>query len=190
MKIQTKRIIAGLGLAAGLVAASNVSAETATINASVVVDGSLNVSVLSPLDYGTIAAIGHGVDVATLTISSDPAVAPAAVNTANAKIIIIVDGTPADVLVSNAAPMYALTVTPPAATTATDPSTVSAHTFDVDNFSMYAHTEGNSQTFGTTTDATGNLGFNIGADLITDTAVVGAYDNTTYTSTFDYTINY
>ena len=190
MKIQTKRIIAGLGLAAGLVAASNVSAEDAIINASVVVDGSLDVAVLSPLDYGTIAAIGALGEAATLTISADPAVAPSVVDDTAAKIIIIVDGTPADVLVSNAAPNYLLTVTPPAATTATDPSTVSTHEFDVDNFTIYAHTEGNNQTFGTTTDATGNLGFNIGADLATDGVVVGAYDNTTYTSTFTYTVAY
>ncbi len=187
----------------GMVAMTTSQAATQSVSASVVVNNTITMAVNAPLDFGTVAAFANDnttAEIATMTIPADPA---AAITTANgasgtARIIPLVNGSPADVSVSGAAPNYALNVSVAAATPdLTDPSGTAPNGFTMGTFTQYAYLEGNNQTFGSTTDATGALGLNIGATISTVTPAGGAaadnavaYTDATYTGTFEVSINY
>lgn len=197
MPTQAKLLMA-LFLASGIVA--NAHATTTTVNASVTVNNTINMTVNSPLDLGTISAFADtsaGNSQSTMVLAANPATSPVVTNSAgNSQIVVLTPGTPADISVTGAAPNYALTVTLPGApVTLTDPAAVSDMAFSLGSFTRYAYLEGNSQTFGTTTNGNGDLSFYVGATLSTTntggaTAVLDPYDETTYTGTFDVTVEY
>lgn len=193
--------LVALALSVGLLALPVAHATTVNIGASVTVNNTVNVA-FTPFNLGTVSATLDGAvtaETAKIVFSGNPATAPVATQGATSKstMVVLTAGTPAVVTVSGAAPNYNLTVTLPAApVTLTDPAGASSHTFTLGTFTKHATTEGNNQTFGTTTTATGDLVFGIGATLSTTvTGAVGAtsnqpYDETTYTTIFPVTINY
>ena len=200
MKIQNtffKKSLVVLAMSAGLF---NLPAYATTVNigASVTVNNTINVA-FTPMNLGTISATkddAAGAEIATMVLSPNPATAPVATNgaTSDATMVVLSAGSPATVTVSGAASNYALTVTLPAApVTLSDPAGASTDTFTLDTFTKYATTEGNNHPIGTTTDATGNLVFNVGATLKTvanGAAPKDLYDETTYTGTFAVTVSY
>lgn len=200
MKIQTQlKLVTGAVIAATAISTANAAQET--VNASVQVNNTITMTVNSALDFGVIAAFANSnttPDLATLVISADPAVAAVDDQAGTARIIALSPGTPADVSVAGAAANYALNVAVTAASSAlSDPAGIAADGFTMGGFTTYAYLEGNNQTFGTTTDATGALGLNIGATLSTVTPAGGAaadasvaYTDATYTGIFEVDINY
>lgn len=188
--------LVALALSAGLFALP-AQATTVNIGASVTVNNTVNVA-FTPLDLGTISATmdGAGTETAKVVMSGNPAIAPALTPSATGKatLVVLAAGTPAIVTVSGAAPNYTLTVgLPSASVNVTDPAAASTHTFTLGAFTKHATTEGNNQPFGTTTTATGDLVFNIGATLTTTVGTAAAnepYDETTYTASFPVSINY
>lgn len=197
MQNKTK-LLTALFLAAGLVGQAH--ATTTSVNASVTVNNTITMTVNSPLDLGTISAFADtsaGDSQSTMVLAANPATAPVVTSsTGNSQIVVLTPGTPADILITGAAPNYELNVTLPAGpVTVDDPAGVSDMAFELSAFTRYAYLEGNNQTFGTTTDANGDLSFYVGATLSTTniggtTAVLDAYDETTYTGTFDITVEY
>lgn len=190
-------------LVTSMAAMSSVQAADVSVDASVVVNNTINVTVDAALDFGTIAAFANdntNAELASMIIPADPALVPSSTDGASgtARIIILSEGSPAELSVSGAAPNTALDITYTAADTAvTDPSGNATDGFTMGAFSYYATTEGNGQSFGTTTDGTGALAFNIGATLSTVTPANGAaadnavaYTDATYTGTFEVTVNY
>lgn len=202
MKFQNKIKLLTL-MFAGLAAVSTAQAEEVSVDASVTVSNAIDLTVNSPLDFGTIAAFANSnttPDLATFVMPADPAGTPTITDGDEARIISLIPGSPADVSVAGAAPNTVLTVTTTAAdATLTDPAgiAIAPNGFTMGSFTRYAYLEGNGQTFGTTTDATGALGLNIGATLSTVTPAGGGaadvkvpYGDATYTGSFEVTINY
>lgn len=193
--------LVALALTTGLFLLPTAQATTVNIGASVTVNNTVNVA-FTPLNLGTVSATLDGdttEETAKIVFSANPAVAPVATqgSTGKSTLVVLTAGTPAVVTVSGAAPNYDLNVSLPSApVTVTDPAAASTHTFTLSTFTKHATTEGNNQTFGTTTTATGDLVFGIGATLTTTvTGAVGTtsnqpYDETTYTAIFPVSINY
>jgi|GEM_PF-5535722 len=202
MKFQTKlRLLAAFVTGVAVLAPAH--AEDVDVSAAVVVNNAIDITVNSNLDFGTIAAFANSNSSpasATLVIPADPAGTITVTNdsTDTARIISLVDGSAADVSVAGAAPNTELEVLITAAdATLTDPAGIATFGFTMGSFTKYAYLEGNGQTFGTTTDATGAFGLNIGATLTTDVTLAVAaadaavaYEDATYTGSFEVSINY
>ena len=203
MKFQNKlKLVAAF--VTGVAALSAVQAADVSVDASVVVNNTIDVTVNSPLDFGSIAAFANNnatAALATLTIPADPAGTPTATNdaTGTARIIVLSPGSAADVSVAGAAPNTLLTVTVAAATTTLDdPANIAPDGFTMGSFTQFAYLEGNGQSFGTTTDGTGALGMSIGGTLSTVTPTGGAagtdvavaYTDATYVGSLEVTVNY
>ena len=184
------------GIIAGSALFSTAHAATVNTNASVTVQNTINLTKVTDLDLGTIAAFADtaGNNQSSLVLSADPAVTPAVNNHAtDSKIVLIAPGTPAEFSVTSAAPNHALNITLPTSVTLT--GGLGSMTFELTDFVHHAHIEGNSQTTGSTTTAAGELGFYVGATLSTSnagvtTATNDPYENATYTGTFDVAVNY
>jgi len=169
--------------------------ETQTFTASVEVQNSFDLLETVPLSFGVISAIYSNVatDFATLTVDSDGTSADIIVNGTDASIVPISAGTAGQFTVENAAPNTVLTITPPSDFDLTDPSSGTTRKFQVSTFTLESISSGTAFAFDT--DATGTLVFNVGATLTTDIVPVagetaGPYDDTTYTGTYDITVNY
>ena len=202
MKFQSKlKLVAAF--VTGIAAVGSVHAADATINASVTVNNTIDLTVVAPLDFGTIAAFGNSnttLSAATLVIPADPAAAAVTTDDASgdARIIVLTPGAPADISVVGAAPNTLLTVAVTAADPAlSDPAGIATDGFTMSGFTKYAYLEGNNQTFGSTTDATGALGMNIGATLSTIAMAGGAasdatvaYGDATFTGVIEVAVNY
>ena len=187
------------------------AAEQTDITASVEVANSFDMAATAQLSFGTISAFwddsGDGTGVqATLSIPSNPGseITAASTDDTAAKIISIVDGTPATIEITGAAPNTALTVTTPAvpiAVSNVDPTITD--TFNISALTTYATTTGGSA-FGNIIDATnktfetddsGNLTFNLGATLQTqapadDSGTLQAYGDGTYQATVTVVVDY
>lgn len=198
--IMKNKMIRALGLSAvavGLTIGSANAADTVTASASVTVLSTINIVEGTSLSFGTIAAFGDGTaaaETATLTLPADGSAASVAYSNtaADANIVEIVAGTPAQFDITGAAPNTVISITlPGAATTLTDPAG-GTNTFTVNNFTKAIVLSGTAFTYDT--DATGALSFAVGADLVTTaaglTAAGEAYADSTYTGTYDVTVSY
>lgn len=192
------------------------NAESVDITASVEVSNAFDMVASQQLSFGTISAFyddtvgdGSGNSIATLTIPANPnnAIATASDDDTVAKIISIVDGAPAIIEVTGAAPDTALTITTP--DVATTPISVTnvdpaiTDTFEITGLTSYATVTGGSE-FGTnattttkefTTDGTGALTFNLGATLSSvdvdgGTGGLIAYGDGTYQATIPVSVDY
>mgnify|MGYP005853790721 CR=1 FL=1 len=213
------KLIVGLAAAMGLSVMHSANAADVDITASVEVSNAFDVTASQQLSFGQISAFTEAVltadngtgNTATLSIPANPASAIAVASTDDtaAKIINIADGAPATIDVTGAAPDTALTITTPdAATTPIDVTNVDpaiTDKFAITGLTSYATLTGGSE-FGTnatattknfTTDANGDLSFNLGATLSTveqsDAATAGtlvAYGDGTYQATVTVSVDY
>ena len=205
MKIQTNlKIITAVvtGLAASVAAISTANATTKSVTASVVVDNVIAMTVAAPLDFGKISALGDASASdaqATMVRSANPATAQVTDKQTNSAIIVLTQGSPADIVITGAAADYELDVVVPTTDIfLSNPAVASgSQEFVLDSFNTHAYLEGTTNSsFGTTTTATGALSFYVGASLTTaasnlgGTAIKTAYTDGTYTGTFDVSVNY
>ncbi len=199
MKNKMTRAIGLSVFAAGFAAGSVQAADTVTSTATVQVLSTINIVETTALSFGTIAAFGDdtvAAETATLTLPADGSATSVALSAtaADANIVEIVAGTPATYTISGAAPNTVISITLPTTETLTDPSATSANTFTVDTWTKSIVTSGTAFVYDT--NATGDLVFNVGANLVTtavgltSTAVGEAYEDATYTSTYDVTVSY
>ncbi|MDR9499896.1 MAG: hypothetical protein RI556_12030 [Hydrogenovibrio sp.] len=198
MMTNKTKLALGLSVAMGLTSVAQ--AATESVNASVTVNNTIDLTVNSALDFGTVSALadtsGATTGVSTLVMPANPATAPTTTTDATSNIVEIVAGAPADLSVVGAAANYELTITLPAGpVTVTDPSGSSDMTFELNDFTRHSYTEGNDQTFGTTTTDVGDLAFYVGATLSTTAAGTTTgentpYADTTYTASFDVSVDY
>lgn len=207
-----KKLILAMGLV-GLTT-SVYAAETVDIDASVVVANAFDLSSSASLDFGTISAFADlsgtaaspATTVASLVIPANTATPPSTSSTddTKAKIISIVDGSPATLEVTGAAPNTPLQVTHLASYTVTNVDPSITDTFTLNAISTYATLTGGSA-FGTngtttgktfTTDGDGNLTFNLGGTLNTTVPVdtgrgaLAPYGDGTYQATLTITVDY
>jgi hypothetical protein len=200
MKFQTKlKVIAAF--VTGLAAASSAQATSKDVSASVVVNNTIDMTVAADLDLGTISALADtstGATISTMVMSADPATAPLGSAGTDSAIIVLQAGSPADIVVAGAAPNYNLTVTLPAGPILMEDPSITAGSgmaFNLGTFTRYSYVEGNNQSFASTTDATGNLAFYVGATLSTanvngNTVVSDPYTEGVYTATFPVVVEY
>ena len=170
-------------------------AETETFTASVEVQNSFDLTETIPLSFGIISAIFSDVatDFSTLTVDSDGTSADIIVNGTASSIVPISAGTAGQFTIANAAPNTVLTIDTILDFDLTDPSGGTTRQFQISGFTLESISSGTPFAFDT--DATGTLVFNVGATLTTDiqalaAGTAGPYDDTTYTGTFDVTVNY
>lgn len=173
-----------LGLATFAHDASAQLTATDTGNVSVTVDNTVSITETTPMDFGTVAAIGDNGNTATLAIDVAGALTPTAAGNA----LFVPDGvsTPSQGIFDIEGPNGAtLTVTLPGAPVAVDCATGADFTLDT----FVDDTGGGTVTgLGTGTPVT----INVGATLKTDPAVVGtvAYDTLTCTGTYTMTVGF
>lgn len=195
IKNKLTRLLALTAVSTALISGTTFG-ETQTFTASVEVRNSFDLIETVPLSFGVISAIygDDATDFATLTIDSDGTTADTITDgLAAARIVPIAAGTAGQFTIENAAPNTVLTITPLVDFDLTDPSGGTSRQFQVSNFTLESISSGTAFAFDT--DATGTLVFNVGATLTTDIQVLaagtpGPYDDTTYTGTFDITVNY
>jgi hypothetical protein len=196
-------------------AAGLAQAETVTVPATATVDNTIDFTFTGSLDFGTIRATADNSAVTTcvgLTIPANPASATTAtLGTAGAaactsgagtSVLQSVGGTIARpaFAVAGLAPFTGLKVTVP--TTAVNmtltPAPATGSIFQLLDFTVY-QTTGTPASVTLTSgvgniaaNATGNIGFSVGASLITDPASTAtlAYENSAYTASFDVLVAY
>ena len=83
-----------LVLTLGILAPQSALAQTESVNATVVVQNALTITEVDPLDFGTVAAISDGTDIATLAIDANTG-ALAATTTGAPAVFAVVDNTTA-----------------------------------------------------------------------------------------------
>lgn len=201
MKIQTNlKIITAV--VTGLVAISAANATTKSVTATVVVDNVIAMTVAAPLDFGKISALGDASasDLqATMVRSANPATASVTDKTTNSAVIVLAQGSPADIEITGAAADYELDVVVPTTEIYLENPAVQSNSqvFVLDAFNTHAYLEGTANSsFGTTTTSTGALSFYVGASLttaasnLTGSATKTAYTDGTYTGSFDVSVNY
>ncbi|MFT5758385.1 MAG: hypothetical protein ACI9LM_003126 [Alteromonadaceae bacterium] len=198
MKNNISRRLALSSLITMVLSSEAVFAETVASSASVVVQNSFTLVETTPLSFGTVVAIAENNssvtnDNATLVVSPNPATADVITNGTLAKLTPIVASTEATFTISGAAPNTALNITLPNAFDLTDPSLTDTKDFKITAPTSFVTTSGTAFTFDT--DGTGNMVFNMGATLSTDTTLaIGAgaipYSNVTFTGTYTMTVNY
>lgn len=195
MSLKKKYLITGIS---ALLASHALALETLNSNATVTVNNAFTLAESSAMTFGTIRATADTTAAgatASLTLPADgSAGAVTAATPASANIVVITGGTPASFAITNAAPSTPLTLSLPAGiVNLTTPGGTAA--FTVDTFNAIVRggpNDGDAYAAANLiTDATGAVGFDVGATLHTDAGSPGSdYLDGTYTGSYTVQVDY
>lgn len=191
----TKLLLAVVGVAAIAVSAGTANAQTEPVTATVIVQNALTITEVDPLDFGTVAVISDATDTATLTINPLTDALTTA-TTGPPAVFAVIDGstaTAANITVEDAADGAALQIT---INNVINPI-FGGNAFTLNGWqTSWNGGAASSRTAGlafsytfTSAFAAGVNTIDIGANLVTQTAVA-TYADGTYSGSFDVVFSY
>ena len=187
-----KRNASLIAMIAAIGTAGSVFAAPASSQLNLNLSSAVNITPVAGLNIGTISATrDDDAAGASFTIDAETSATSSVTDTADSKISILEAGAPADLLITNAAPKTALTVTLPV-NTGLKLNGAGSDVFDLSDFeAFYYKSDFNMDV--PVTDETGELGFRIGAKVTASTGAAAAntpVPNGVYTADLTVTVAY